>query len=145
MEKIKFSIFIEAPVEKVWNTMLDDETYRKWTTPFHPGSYYKGGWNKGDRIQFLSPEGDGMFSRIADNRQYEFISIEHLGIIKNGAEDTDSEEAKKWAPAHENYIFAKKGEGTELTVEVETNQEYKDMFEDMWPKSLQILKELSEK
>ena len=90
MDKLHFSIVINATKEKVWNTMLNDDTYRKWTEAFAPGSYYKGNWNKGSKILFVGPgeKGEmGMVSRIKENKQYEFISIEHLGIIQNGKED----------------------------------------------------------
>ncbi len=150
MEKIHFSIFIHAPREKVWHTMLDDSTYRQWTAAFNPGSYYKGDWNKGSKILFLGPETQpgegegGMASRIAENREFEFISIEHVGIVKNGVEDTESEEAKKWSPAFENYTFTDKGDGTEVVVEMDIMPEYKEMFEGMWPKALEKLKEVAE-
>ncbi len=150
MQKIQYSVVINAPREKVWNTMLSDETYRAWTMPFHPGSYFKGDWSEGSKILFIGPDEEsddemGMVSRIAENRLHEFVSIEHLGIYKNGVEDTESEEAKKWTPAFENYAFIDKDGGTEVQVEIDVVDEYKEMFEDMWPKALQILKELSEK
>jgi len=150
MQKLKFSIEINAPKEKVWNTMLDDKTYRMWTTPFNEGSYYKGDWSKGSKIIFLGPDPEtgkegGMVSRIAENKLYEFISIEHLGIIKDGVEDTTSEDVKKWTPAFENYTFQEKNGTTEVLVEMDINDEYKEMFEGMWPKALQVLKEIAEK
>ena len=150
MQKLHFSITINAPKEKVWHTMLDDEPYREWTAAFNPGSYYKGDWNKGSKILFLGPdpktgEEGGMVSRIAENKPYEFISIEHLGIVKNGVEDTTSEEARKWAPAFENYTFKEKGGATEVLVEMDIEDENKKMFEEMWPKALQKLKEIAEK
>ena len=55
MQKLHFNIEINAPKEKVWNTMLDDKTYRIGTEPFMPGSYYKGNWDKGSKILFLGP------------------------------------------------------------------------------------------
>lgn len=150
MQKIHFSIFINAPVEKVWHTMLDDAPYREWTKAFNEGSYYKGDWSEGSKILFLGPDpaggGEaGMVSRIKENRAHEFISIEHLGIIKNGIEDTTGEEARKWAPAYENYTFIEKDGGTEVQVDMDIADEYKDMFDDMWPKGLQALKALAEK
>ncbi|NWG27204.1 MAG: SRPBCC domain-containing protein [Ignavibacteriaceae bacterium] len=150
MQKLNFSFTINAPKEKVWNTMLEDKTYRIWTEPFNPGSYYKGDWSKGSKIIFLGPDPEtgkegGMVSRIAENKLYEFISIEHLGIINDGVEDTTSEEVKKWTPAFENYTFKEKNRKTELLVETDINEEYKEMFESMWPKALQKLKELAEK
>jgi hypothetical protein len=85
-----------------------------------------------------------MVSRIAKNRPYEFISIEHLGILKNGVEDTTSEAAKKWASAYENYTFKEKDGGTELLVDINSDEEFVGMFNDLWPKALQRLKEIAE-
>jgi hypothetical protein len=149
MQKIHFSIIINAPREKVWNTMLSDATYRTWTMPFHPGSYFKGDWSEGSKMLFIGPDSEsgnemGMVSRIAKNREHEFISVEHLGIYKNGIEDTESEDAKQWAPAFENYSFTDTDGGTEVRIDQDMLEEYKEMFEDMWPKALQILKELAE-
>ncbi len=150
MSKLHKTIFINAPVKKVWDTMLGDTTYRQWTEAFNPGSYYKGSWEKGSKILFLgpSPKGDGeggMVGQIKDNRLHEFISIEYMGTVENGVEDTTSEEAKKWASSYENYTFTEKDGGTELAVEAEAENEYTEMLEDMWPKASQTLKELSEK
>lgn len=149
MEKLNFSILINAPKEKVWDTMLEDKTYRQWTAAFNEGSYYKGDWSKGSKILFLGPNPEtgkegGMVSRIAENKLYEFISIEHLGIINDGVEDTTSEAVKLWAGSHENYIFKDKSGKTEVLVEIDITEEYKDMFNDMWVNALQKLKEISE-
>ena len=151
MQKLHYSISINAPKEKVWDTMLDDATYREWTKAFNMGSsYYKGDWSEGSKILFvgLDPETgieSGMVSRIAERRPYEFISIEHLGVIKDGVEDTTSEAAKKWAPAYENYTFKEVDGKTEVLVDMDSEDEYIKMFEDMWPKGLEKLKEIAEK
>ena len=147
MKKLLSSIVINAPKEKVWDTMLGDATYREWTRVFQEGSYFKGSWEEGSKILFIGPsdEGDmGMVSRIKENRPYEFVSIEHLGIIKDGVEDTESEEARKWAPAYENYTFREVEGGTEVLVELDILEEHEEMFAEMWPKALQELKRLAE-
>lgn len=149
MQKLHYSISINAPVQKVWDTMLQDETYRQWTAAFNEGSYFQGSWDKGSKILFLGPdpqtgEEGGMVSRIADNRLHEFISIEHVGLVHNGVEDTTSEEAKKWAPAFENYTFTEKDGVTTVDVDMDSLEENAQMFDDMWPKGLQALKELAE-
>lgn len=144
-----FSIYIGAPKEKVWDTMLDRATYRQWTKAFNETSDYKGSWDKGAEIRFLGTDEQGrqggMYSRIKENRLHEFLSIEHLGIINDGVVDTTSEQAKGWAPAFENYTFTEKDGGTELSVDVDTTDEFKAYFEETWPKALQMLKELTEK
>jgi uncharacterized protein YndB with AHSA1/START domain len=149
MEKIRKTIFINASRERVWDAMLSPDTYRQWTSAFHPGSYYKGDWSQGSKILFLGPSADGsseagMVSRIRENRPHEFISIEHLGIINNGVEDTESPAAKNWAPAFENYTFVEKNGGTELTIEMDIEAKERETFEKMWTDALARLKEIAE-
>lgn len=86
-----------------------------------------------------------MVGRIAANKPYEFISIEHLGIVQNGVEDTTSEAARKWAPAFENYTFKDKGGATEVLVDIDVEDEHAQMFNEMWPEALRKLKDLAEK
>ena len=148
METIQFTTLVNANKQKVWNTMLEDKTYRQWAAAFHEGSSYKGSWEKGSEIHFLGPDEEGnlsgMYSKIKENRLYDFIMIEHLGMIHNGIVDTTSEEVKKWTPSFENYTFTEKENQTEIKIEMQVDTNYKAMFEEMWPRALKILKDLSE-
>ena len=149
MQKLHSSIIINAPKEKVWHAMLDDKPYREWTKAFNEGSYYKGSWEKGSKILFLGPdpktgEEGGMISRIAENTPYEYISIEHLGIVHNSVEDTTSEEARKWAPAYENYTFKEQDGATEVVVDMDIDENEADTFSKMWSEALQRLKAIAE-
>jgi hypothetical protein len=147
MDRLHFNIEINAPKEKVWDTMLEDKTYRVWTESFMAGCYYKGDWNKGSKILFLATgeKGEmGMVSRIKENKKYEFISIEHLGMVNEGKEDMTSDEVKKWAGALENYTFKERDGKTEVLVDLDSHEDYSEMFNGMWPKALQKLKELAE-
>lgn len=148
-EKMHFEIVINAPVQKVWDTMLSEESYKKWTSVFEPTSHYVGSWDKGSEIKFLGSDGSGMISEIADNIPYKFVSIRHLGEIRNGIADTTSEAVKKWLPAFENYTFTEKGTETLLAVDMEMtstpeSKAMKEMFEGMWPNALLKLKEICE-
>lgn len=148
MEKLHVSVDISAPKEKVWKTMLEEETYRKWTEVFASGSHYEGSWDKGSKILFLAPDDEGklggMVSRIKENREYEYISIEHLGLIHDGVEDHESGEVQKWAPALENYTFTEKKGNTTVAVDMDIDKEHEEMFRELWPKALQKLKKLAE-
>ena len=44
MKKLQFSIEINAPKEKVWDTLWQDENYRKWTSVFMEGSFAESDW-----------------------------------------------------------------------------------------------------
>jgi uncharacterized protein YndB with AHSA1/START domain len=147
MTRLEFSVRIDAPREKVWETMLGDATYRQWTSIWAEGSHYVGDWSEGSRILFLAPGEKGpagMVSRIRRNRPHELISIEHVGVVEDGEEDTSSEAVAAWAGALENYTFREVDGGTEVRVEMDTTEEFREMFEATWPKALERLKELAE-
>ncbi len=56
---------------------------------------YEGSWEQGQKIRFLTSEGEGMFSTVEEHQPYEFVSIHHPGIARNGREDTQSEGARR--------------------------------------------------
>lgn len=144
MRKLTFSTAINAPKERVWSVMLDDATYRQWTSAFHEGSYAVTDWKAGSKALFLAPEGDGMVSRIAAHRPNEFLSIEHLGFVKNGVEDTESDTVKAWAGAHENYTVKEVDGTSTLTVDIDVADDYIKYFEDTFPKAFSKLKDIAE-
>jgi hypothetical protein len=144
MEKLHFSIDIKAPIQKVWDILWADETYRKWTTAFSEGSYAESDWNEGSKIVFLGPGGDGMLARIAEKREPHYMGFEHLGMIIGGVEDTTSDKVKGWAGARENYTLSENNGQTNVHVDIDITEEYKEMFSQMWPKALQSLKQLAE-
>ncbi|MEI9912589.1 MAG: hypothetical protein WDO71_24880 [Bacteroidota bacterium] len=56
MQRINFSISINAPKEKVWQVLWNDSSYRQWTSAFSEGSYVvTDNWKEGTKILFLSP------------------------------------------------------------------------------------------
>ena len=146
MKTLHFSQHIQAPRALVWQRMLDDASYRQWTTPFCEGSYYEGSWQQGQPMRFLSPGGDGMVAVIAENRLHELLSIKHLGVIHKGVEDTSSDEVKRWAPAYETYSFRDAdADATELTVTMDCTEDYEDYMAKAWPKALATLKAICER
>ena len=146
MQKLDFEIAIAAPRARVWDTMIAPDTYRQWTSAFAEGSDFAGSWDEGAEIRFIGPNGDGMFSEIAENRRHEVISIRHLGMIENGVVDTTSEKVRAWTPAYETYRFADAGAGgCRLSVSVDMADEYAQHMRDTFPKALALLKGLCEK
>lgn len=155
MQTLHFSILINADKEKVWKTMLEDETYREWTKVFNPGSesYYEGGWNEGDEIRFLGNDTEGtvsgMLSRIKESRPYDFVSIQHLGEINKGVEKLWYGEGTTNIEAYENYTLEEKDGGTEVIIDLNMSDEFpyniEEMFKGLWPKALESLKTLAEK
>lgn len=143
LKQLQWSVDIAAPASKVYQVMVRPDSYQQWTSAFGDGLYFEGSWQKGQRIRFLTPSGDGVISEIAENRPNEFISIRHLGYFANGVEDTSSEAIRAWAPAYENYTFTATAQGTKLIVDQDMTDEFENMVE-AWPKALGKLKALCE-
>jgi uncharacterized protein YndB with AHSA1/START domain len=147
---MEFNIKINAPREKVWDVLFGEKTYPIWTTAFSEGSHVETDWKKGSKAVFLDSKERGMVSKIVDNVPNEYMSVEHLGMIMNGLEDYESEAVKSWAGTKENYTLTDLGGKTNLHIfmemdESEKNKPMLDMFANMWPNALAIVKELAEK
>lgn len=148
MKTKEFKILINTPKEKVWHTLWDDATYREWTSAFTEGSWVRtDDWKKGSKVQFLDPNNDGMVSIVAENKPNEFMSFKHIGEVKKGVEDLETAKEKGWAGAMENYTLTTTAGGTELLIEIDLDENEKEMmdyFVAAWPKALNKLKEVAE-
>lgn len=144
MTNLQYSIRINALREKVWDTMLSDETYRQWSSTFMPGSHFVGDWSEGSKILFLGPDAEGekeggMAAIVKENRPQEFVSLEYHAEIRDGIE-TPME-----GTGYENYTLEDKDGGTLVTIDLlGLPDEYAEMFNETWPKALEKLKELAE-
>lgn len=149
MKKLNLEIEINTSPENVWDAVVNKTKYDRWTSAFQETSHFEGGWNKGDKIRFLgfNQEGQkmGMIAEIAESSFPGYISIRHLGHILNGVEDYTSDEVKKWFPAFENYTFEKLGDNKTLfKLNMDVHDDYYEMFLQMWPNALTLLKQVSE-
>lgn len=144
MERHQFKTTIDAPRERVWETLWGEQTYPQWTSPFSEGSQVKTDWKKGSRVLFLDGNGEGMVSRIIDNVPNEFMAFEHLGFVKDGKEDLQTAKEKGWSGSVENYTLKTVNGKTEVTIDQDIESEHKDMFLDIWPKALEKLKNIAE-
>jgi len=146
MEKLQSKIDIAAIPKKVWDRMIQPDTYREWVNAAWPGSYYEGNWRKGENVKFISPGQGGTLATIVEYRPYEYILAKHIAVINaDGTEDRDSETAKNWIGTTESYTFSERNGKTELITEMNTNPEWRKMFADSMPKALAKLKEISER
>lgn len=144
MKKLAFTIKINATAAKVWQVLWDDETYRKWTSPFQEGSYALSDWKEGSRIQFLTPEGNGMYSQIAETKPCEYMAFKHLGEIKKFIEQPESLESKSWSGAMETYSLTENDGVTTLTAQLDSNEQFQEFFNTAFPQAMALVKVLAE-
>lgn len=140
MEKIQFTTAINASAEKVWNVLFGSETYSKWTEAFALGSAVETDWKKGSKALFLDGKGNGMVARIEESIPYKFMSIKHLGELKDGEENLQPD----WGEALENYTLIMENQQTILTIDMDITEDWRDYFEKTWPEALKKVKAIAE-
>jgi hypothetical protein len=145
MTTLDFKIEINAPKEKVWSVLWDDKTYREWTAAFCEGTYAVSNWNEGDKIHFLSPNGEGMNSIIFKKIPNEYIAFKHISVLKDFKEMPIDPETEVWSGSMETYRLTQDKDLTVLEVKMDTIDKYIDYFKTTFPKGLDVVKQLSEK
>ena len=87
------SIEMQAPRERVWDVLVQDETYRQWAAEFMPGSYAETDWQAGSKVAFRDPNGTGVIGRIVTSERPECLDIEYDGLLVDGRDDIESADA----------------------------------------------------
>lgn len=141
MKQITFSTTINAPAEKVWFCLWNKANYINWTSVFSEGSHAISDWNKGSKIHFLSPEGDGMYAIISELIPNEKITFLHQGEVKNHVEQGLNEE---WANSEEGYVLKEDNGITVLNVKLTLDEKWQNFFNDTFPKAIALVKEDAE-
>lgn len=145
MEKLKYQIEIDAPAEKVWNILWNEKTYSQWTYYFSPDSNMVTDWEVGGKTYFTdSSKKNGMVSTIERMEKPKHLIFKHLGEMVDGVEDVDPEKVKAWNGSLEAYYLEENNGKTTLKVEVDSNDEFKEMFDNGFKKGLEVIKNLSE-
>ena len=140
MKKKNYSVQIDATPAVVWTTLWSPATYNAWTSVFAEGSSAETDWKEGSQVIFGDGKGNGMISRIATSRPNEFMSFEHLGVMRDGK----AEPAPAWAGAKENYTLESRNGGTFLNVEIDVEGDFVEYFDKTFPLALEKLKSLAE-
>ena len=144
MKQLPFKIEIKANAKTVWFALWDDDNYKKWTIAFCEGSYAVSNWNKGSKIHFLDPNGNGMYSIIDEKIEDQEMSFKHLGELKNYQEQTLDKNTELWSGCIEKYTLQEKNGITTLYVFIDTIDEFTSFFEKTIPQALVNIKQLSE-
>lgn len=145
METLEFKIEINAPKEKVWKILWDDETYRQWTSAFCEGTYAVSDWNEGSKIYFFSPNGEGMNSIIESKIVNEYMAFKHISEMKNFEEMPIDAITQGWTGARETYRLIENNGITVLDVTMDCVEKYVDYFKKTFLDAMEMIKELSEK
>src|SRR5690554_2524618 len=152
MERLQFTIEINAPAHQVYRAMLgldDKATYEHWASAFDPSSTYEGDWTTRSKMYFIGTDDKGrkggMVYRVSVHVPAELVSLRNEGFIDGDNEVTTGEEVEGWIGTHENYRFREEEGRTTVTVELDAVDDHVHFFNEAYPVGLDRLKRLVEK
>lgn len=141
MQKMIFSINIEAPRKKVWDTLWDDTTFRDWGNIIDEGQYMVGEVKEGNEVQFMSSSGYGVTSLIEKLIPNEFVLIRQRADTQNSGKQARE---KEWTGGTESYSLKENNNSTTLKVSIDVPSGLEELFQDRFPRALGRVKELAE-
>jgi uncharacterized protein YndB with AHSA1/START domain len=143
VKALQYSIVINAPKEKVWKTLWDDETFRIWANIIDEGTYIKGELKEGNEVQFISSvNGYGVTDYIDKLIPNQFISFKHAADTK---ETGKRRREKEWTGGTESYTLMEEDGVTRLILNTDVPEIHRDTFNERLPEALKKVKILAEK
>lgn len=145
METLNYEIIINAPIEDVWDLLWSEKTYPQWTQFFTEGSKMKSDWEVGGKTYFLNANDEGMVSTIRSLRKPYEVVFSHLGMVKDGIEDTESREVVEWSGAEEKYFLRNiDANTTELRAIVHASPDMQEMIDRGFNEGFALIKKIAE-
>ena len=140
MKEYQFSVKINAPKEKVWSIMWNDNTFREWANYIDKGMYMVGEMKEGNNVHFVSPINNyGVISKIEKLIPNEYIIFKHqVDTIGNIKRDNE------WSGGTESYELYFENGITTLINKTELPIEQIETFNTFVPLALNCIKELAE-
>ena len=143
MQKQQFSIEIQAPCEKVWNTLFDDKSFRDWGSIIDEGQYMVVEMKEGSEVQFISSSsGYGVTSSVEKLVPHQFVSFRQLADTKDNGK---GQREKEWSGGAESYTLVENNNITTLRVNIDVPPGLEETFQVRFPKALERIKFLAEK
>jgi uncharacterized protein YndB with AHSA1/START domain len=141
---IKKTIDIHAPKEKIWNVLLDDHYSRQWYAEFSEGTYAVTDWNEGSKVIFQDESKSGIVGTIISKKPGEELVIEYNGMIYNGVENFESDDAKAVKGFRECYWLTESDGAIRLDIQSDMGSDYFEMMSAAWDKALAKIKAFAE-
>jgi uncharacterized protein YndB with AHSA1/START domain len=143
-QTIKKTVHINAPGEKVWKVLTDDQLTRAWYSSFSEGTYADTDWKEGSKAVFTDNTHNGMIGRVTANKPNEVLAMEYTGIVTDGREDYESELARSVRGGREIYRLSQHDGHTDLSVECDMSEQMYEEMNRLWDKAVIKIKELAE-
>lgn len=143
MMTIKKSILIPAPKENVWSVLLEEPYNREWYAVSGKPAPPQTNWGQGHKVVFADGSKNGVTGKVAAKTPFEILSIVYDGVLVNGVEDRESEQAARIKGAEETFSLQEVGGHTLLTIVSDHDEENFDTMSQAWDSALQRISELA--
>ncbi|ACT91768.1 SRPBCC family protein [Dyadobacter fermentans] len=137
---VQKDIHIQASAEQIWRIITEDEHNVKWLAAFGEGNIAQTDWQEGSKARFTDDSNVGLIAVIRESRPFEKILIQNIGILTDGKEDYDSDEAIESQEFFEQYLLTPEDNGVRMQVQVNVEDEFYDEISDCWERALGIMK-----
>jgi uncharacterized protein YndB with AHSA1/START domain len=128
MKRLFFHKTIQADPSYIWRMMWSKNTFPLWMSPMGEGHFYEPALIQGERIKWLTPNGDGMFGIVEELVPNQKIVFKHQGWIQNGALLLDEP-----FESFEIYQLSFDGKNTVVELAVDTFPEYVELMQEKYP------------
>ena len=141
--RIDFEIIINSTAEKLWDILWNPEKVNDWLKIFGDTTKLIGNLEEGGNVQFLNDEHGGMNTIVQSKIVNKLVIFRHIGMIKDGDIFID-EVTKLWENAMEGYVITQLDNQCKLSVFIDTTEEYKEHFDELFNKALAFIKDKCE-
>lgn len=142
--RLNKSVLIDAPKAQIWPVLIEDNLTRQWYAAFSPGTHAITDWQPGSKALFMDNSQSGMAGVILVNEPLSEISLEYRGIITDGKEDYESDEAKQFSGYYESYKLSEEAGKTRLDIVCDISSEYLGVISEAWDHALETIRVMSE-
>jgi hypothetical protein len=143
-QTIRKDVAINAPKEKVWTVLFRDEYTRQWYAAFSEGAYAQTDWQQGSKAVFTDSSNCGLIGTVVVNRPLEELSVEYTGVLVNGQEDYESNDARAVKGGRETYRLSSENGHTFLAIACDMGPDFFAPMAAAWDVALDKIKGLAE-
>lgn len=151
MKTLSNSIQINASAERVWQVLWNESTIKVWAAAYGPGMEFRGGdWQEGNQTTIADANGNGGYGIIEKVIPNQLMRIREKGWILNWKalspdySVTIGDKELVWEAGIGEFRLEEQNESTKLSIEIELGDDWASILEDVFPKALQLIKNLAE-
>ncbi|MDR6804517.1 hypothetical protein J2Y45_001786 [Dyadobacter sp. BE34] len=141
---VQKSISINASAERIWRVITEAQYNVVWLAALGRRKIAQTDWQEGSKAVFVDDAQTGLITRIRVARPFEKIRMQNVGMITNGVEDYESDDAKESREFFEQYLLTPEDGSVRMRVEVTVEDDFCNEVSACWANALEVIKELAE-